>query len=208
MPRAPLAALSGLALLGCAITAEPVWAPDEAVARFAVAHEGPASVALVTVINNRSGEGGHTALFIRGSQRLVWDPAGSWWNPHAPERNDLHFGMTERMEEIYIDYHARTTWRVVIQELAVSREVADALAAAAQAYGAVPKAQCTLSTGRVLRSRPEFASAPETWFPKRLMAWFDTLPGVTRWVVYDDDDNNNQPLLRQQIAAAGGGRPN
>ncbi len=207
MMRALRAALLGLALLGCASTAEPVWAPDHEVSRFAVAHEGPASIALITVINNRSGEGGHTALFIRGSQRVVWDPAGTWWNPHAPERNDLHYGMTDRMEEIYIDYHARVSWHVVIQEIEVSREVADALSRAAQDYGAVPKAQCAVSTGRILRTRPEFAGAPETWFPKRLMNWFDTLPGVTKSVVYDHDDDNNQPLLRQQIAAGGAGRP-
>jgi hypothetical protein len=187
-------------LTGCGTTAESVWAPDSEVAARAYVHPGPASVTLYTVINNRSGEGGHTGLMINGSQRVLWDPAGSWYNPFAPERNDVHFGVTPRMEEIYIDYHARVTWRVVAQQIEISRETADRLIALALQEGPVSSAQCALSTSRILSQVPEFADAPRGWFPKGLMAYFDTLPGVTKSVVYDDDDDNNQPLLRQQIS--------
>lgn len=197
--RLPAALLCCALLAGCA-TPERVWAPDSEIAARAYVHPGPATVTLYTVINNRSDEGGHTGLMISGSQRVLWDPAGSWYNPLAPERNDLHFGITPRMEEIYVDYHARVTWRVVVQEVEVSRETADRLIALAQQAGPIPSAQCALSTSALLSQVPEFAGIPRSWYPKRLMAWFDTLPGVTKSVVYDDDDDNNQPLLRQQIA--------
>lgn len=199
MGRLRLTLASLLLVAGCG-TAEPVWAPESEVQRAIHVHDGPASVALLTVINNRTGEGAHSALLINGSQRIIWDPAGTWWNPAAPERNDVHYGITPRMEEIYIDYHARETFRVVIQETELSRDVADRLISAVQAHGAAPKATCAASTSRILAGIPGFQTIERTWFPVKLMEQFDTLPGISKSVVYDDDDDDNQPLLRQQIA--------
>jgi hypothetical protein len=200
--RAYAAILFALVLSACG-TAEPVWAPDHEVSRFAYVHDGPPSVTFYTVISNRSGEGGHSAVMVNGSQRVMWDPAGTWWNPAAPERNDLHYGITPRMEQVYIDYHARTTWRVVKQEIPVTRETADRLIASFAAYGAVPKAQCTASTTSVLRATPGFESTPSTWYPKRLMEHVAGMPGVRTEVFFDDDDDNNQPLLRRQVSEIG-----
>lgn len=194
-------ALLLLALAGCGSTAEPVWAPEAEVQRAIYPNDGQFSVSLMTVINNDTEEGGHSALLISGSQRVIWDPAGTWWNPASPERNDVHYGISPRMEEIYVDYHARVSWRVIIQEVPVSRDVADQLIAAVEAYGAVPKAQCSTSTTQILSSNAHFAPhISRTWFPKRLMEQFDAIPGMEKSIVYDDDDDNNQPLLRQQIA--------
>jgi len=194
-----------LVLAGCATTAESVWAPEAEVQRAAYHDPAPPSVTLYTVINNRSGEGGHTAVMVNGHQRIIWDPAGTWWNPLAPERNDVHYGITPRMEEIYVDYHARVTWRVVIQEVPVSRSTAEGLITAFEANGPAGKATCALVTSRILQRFPEFAGVSTTWSPKRLMADFDALPGMAKAVVYDDDDDNNQPLLRQQIAVGESG---
>lgn len=202
----PAIVACALLLAGCGLTAEPVWAPDAEVQRAVYVHDAPASVTLYTVINNRSGESGHTAVMVNGAQRIMWDPAGTWWNPASPERNDVHYGISPRMEEIYIDYHARETWRVVVQEIPVSRATADGLIAAFEANGAVGKAQCARVTSRILGRFPEFAGTPVTWYPKRLMDHVDTLPGVTVSVVYDDDDDNNQPLLAQQVANGRAGR--
>lgn len=204
-PRPLRTGLVLLALAGCGLTAEQVWAPDAEVQRAAYSHAGPPAVTLYTVISNRDNQGGHTAVMVNGAQRIMWDPAGTWWNPLAPERNDVHYGLSGRMEEIYVDYHARESWRVVIQEVPVSRATADGLIAAFEANGPVPKAQCATVTSRILRQFPEFAGLRRTWGPKRIMEDFDALPGVTKAVVYDDDDDNNQPLLRQQIAAGQSG---
>lgn len=203
--RPCLLLIAAAALAGCASTAEPVWAPEADVTRAAYSHAAPASVTLYTVINNRSDEGGHTAVMVNGAQRVMWDPAGTWWNPASPERNDVHYGITPRMEEIYVDYHARESWRVVIQEVAVSRATADGLITAFEANGAVPKARCANVTSAILRQFPEFAAVRRTWFPVQVMADFDAIPGMRKSVVYDDDDDNNQTLLRQQIAAGQSG---
>lgn len=189
-------ALVACALLAaCTTTAEPTWAPDVEVTRAAYPHAGPSSVTLLTVIDNFRGVGAHAGLLINGSQRVIFDPAGSWYHPNLPERNDLHFGMTDRAVEFYIDYHARTQYRVVVQELAVSPEVAEMVLRRAQAYGAVPRAQCTRAITSILRGVPGFEAVPQTWFPKRASEAFGTIPGVRERVIYDDDPVDNSGFI-------------
>jgi len=142
--------------------------------------------------------GAHAGLLINGSERVLFDPAGTWRHPKLPERNDVHFGITPKMVDFYIDYHARETYDVVEQTIMVSPEVADLIMARAKAYGAVPKANCTIAISRVLDGVPGFESLPMTWFPKRMMEGFADLQGVqTRWVTDDDADENHGVLLVQ-----------
>ncbi len=190
---AALALLCAVALTACG--AEPVWAPEEEVRAAAYTHPGPKSLTLITVINNRSGSGAHTALLVNGSQRVVWDPAGTWWNPGAPERNDLHYGMTPRMVDIYVDYHTRETFRTVLQTIEVSPEVAEMAIREAAAHGAVPKASCSISTTQILRRLPGFETIPATYFPNNAMDAFAKLPGVKTRKVYDDDPDDNSEKL-------------
>jgi hypothetical protein len=184
-----------LVALLAACGAESVWAPEEEIRAKAYSENGPATLTLITVINNRSGAGGHTGLLINGSQRVVWDPAGTWWNPNAPERNDLHYGMTDRMVDVYIDYHTRETYRTVLQEIQVSPEVAELAIKEAAAYGAVPKAYCSLSTTTILSRLPGFESMKTTFFPVKVMEAFAKLPGVKTRTVYDDDPDDNTAKL-------------
>jgi len=187
-----------LALAGCG--AEPVWAPDEAVEAAVYRNDEPASITLYTMVSNRSNEGAHSGLLINGSQRLMFDPAGSWYHRTVPERNDVHFGMTDRMLDFYIDYHARETFRVVEQTIEVSPEVAEQAIAAVQGYGAVPKAMCGVSTSRILSSLPGFESIGRRAYPGRIMARFAELPGVQTDVIYQDDADNNSATLVAQAA--------
>jgi len=175
--------------------AEPVWAPEEEIRAKAYSDNGPATLTLITVINNRSGAGGHTGLLINGSQRVIWDPAGTWWSPNAPERNDLHYGMTDRMVDVYIDYHTRETYRTVLQEIQVSPEVAELAIKEAAAYGAAPKAYCSLSTTTILNRLPGFENMKTTFFPVKVMEAFAKLPGVKTRTVYDDDPDDNTAKL-------------
>ena len=102
------------------------------------------------------------------------------------------------MVDFYIDYHARETYDVVEQTIMVSPEVADLIMARAKAYGAVPKANCTIAISRVLEGVPGFESLRMTWFPKRMMEGFADLQGVqTRRVTDDDADENHGVLLVQ-----------
>lgn len=183
--------LAGLAACG----AEPIWSEQHEIDRVAYRAPGPAKLTLVTVINTRSGSGGHTGLLINGSQRVVWDPAGTWWNPNAPERNDLHYGMTDRLVGVYVDYHTRATYHTVLQEVVVSPEVAQKAIQLASNFGAVPKANCSLSTSKILSQLPGFETIPVGYFPTKTMEAFAKIPGVKTRTVYDDDPDDNSAKL-------------
>lgn len=192
-----IAGLVALAVLsGCG--AEPVWAPDDAVQRAAYRHDGPPEITLFTVVATRDGSGGHSGLLINGSERVMFDPAGTWRHPALPERNDVFFGVTPAMVRFYIDYHARVTYDVVEQRVAVSPEVAELVLQRALEQGPVPKALCTQSITEVLRGVPGFEGIASTYFPVRLQQSFAALPGVvTRTITDTDADDNHGVLLVQ-----------
>lgn len=182
--------------------AEPVWAPDEAVARARyVSDEGP-SITLFTVVRKTGGEGEHSGIMINGSQRVLFDPAGTWHHPSLPERNDLFYGITPRMKAFYIDYHARETYDVVEQRVPVSAEVAELAIRKAEGYGAVNKAFCGNSASSILQGLPGFESVSRTFFPGKIMRQFGELPGVTTKVHHDGDPDNNHGVLLVQADIA------
>jgi hypothetical protein len=200
MLRAMLSLLALLSLAACG--AEPVWAPEEKVQAARYVHDGPPSVTLFTVINNRSNSGAHSGLMINGSERIMFDPAGTWKHPRIPERNDVHHGITPRIVNFYIDYHARETYRVVEQTVTVSPGVAALVAQRAKAYGAVPKAQCARSVTDILRGVPGFENIRASWYPNRIMDDFAKIPGVTTRVIRDEDADKNHGVLLVQAGEA------
>ncbi len=191
--------LSLTAILGlAACAAEPKWASESEVQAARFVAGPPNYVTLYTVISNTSEAGAHSAILVNASERLIFDPAGTWYHPRLPERNDVHFGMTDKMIAYYVDYHARETFRVIEQKVYVSPETAELVMARVKAYGAVPKAMCTQATSSILRGVPGFEGLPSTWYPKQLSEAFGKLPGVaTRTITDDDDDNNHGVLLVQ-----------
>lgn len=188
-------AVLALVALGACSTAEPTWAPDQAVAAARYVAEPPRSVTLFTVISTRNGSGAHSGLLINASQQVMFDPAGTWRHPRLPERNDVHYGITPKMVDFYIDYHARETFYVVKQTVVVTPEVAEMVKQRAEAYGAVPKAQCSSSVSDILRGVPGFESISATWFPKKLSEEFGRLPGATYAKITDTDADNNHGVL-------------
>lgn len=200
----PVASLLGALaiLLSACGAAEPVWAPDAQVEKARYAHDAPPSITLVTMIHTREGRGGHAALLINADERLLFDPAGTWQNPMVPERNDVLHGITPALWEQYLDYHARQGVEVILQEQPVPLAVAMQAKAAVRAYGAVPKAQCSIATTRILRGLPGYGQMHETVWPHKAMQDFALLPGMTAHVIRDDNDPDNKPLLARQIAAA------
>ncbi len=167
--------------------AQSVWAPDEAVSRAAYVDDGPPSISLVTVINNRSGAGGHSALVINAEQRVVFDPAGNFKYKRAPERNDFLYGMNPQVLRAYYGFHARKAWHVVIQKKVVSPEVAQKAYDLAKNYGAVAPGFCAVSTTTILRQLPGFESIPVSFSPKQTMKRFAKLPGVETQTIYEND---------------------
>jgi hypothetical protein len=194
MFRNAFAALALLALTACGVANAP-YAPDEAVAAAHYVHGGPPAITLFTVVNNNTGAGAHSGLMINGSERVLFDPAGSWHHPQKPERNDVHYGIDDRMVAYYVDYHARVSFRVIEQTIVVSPQVAELVLARAKAHGAVPKAHCADSITQILREVPGFESIPGTWFPNKLSEAFGTLPGATSKVIMDDDADDNHGVL-------------
>lgn len=194
-----LAMLLSLAACG----ADHKWASDAEVARARYVAQGPTSITLFTVLSNSNNSGAHSGLLVNGSQRVMFDPAGTWHHPNLPERNDVHYGMNDKMVAFYIDYHARVTYRVVQQTIYVRPAQAEIALQAVQNYGSVPKAQCAHSVSRILRSVPGFEGMPATWSPKKLMNAFGELPGASTKVITDSDaDNNHGVLLIQADARA------
>ncbi len=191
-----------LALLLAGCGAEPVWAPDDAVARAHYVSGEQPSITLFTVVRKKGNEGAHSGLMIDGSQRVMFDPAGTWHHPMVPERNDLHYGITEQMRKFYIDYHARETFDVVEQKVYVSPAVAEAAIRRAESYGAVNKAFCGSSVSDILEGLPGFESIPKTFFPNRIMRAFGELPGVTTKLHHDGDPDNHSGVLLIQKAAS------
>ena len=67
MRKLILALAATLSLVACG--AEPIWAPEEAVAAARYEHPGPTSVTLYTVLSTHSGAGAHAGLLINGLNR-------------------------------------------------------------------------------------------------------------------------------------------
>ncbi|MEM7490119.1 MAG: hypothetical protein AAF390_13445 [Pseudomonadota bacterium] len=189
--RVAVMVLGPLILSACA-AADNVYASFADVQARVWTEPGPPKLTLMTAINNRSGEGGHSALMISGSQRVIFDPAGSWWNPDAPERGDVKYGISPAMLDIYVDYHARPTYRMVLQEIEISPEMAERGIALVEAHGPAAKATCGRTVSGVLRDMG-FTEVRGTWFPKQIMRDFAKLPGVTETVVRDDTEDVHSP---------------
>jgi hypothetical protein len=187
-----------VALLGLAACAQPKSAPQEQVDAVRYVEGPPTYITLYTVVNKSTGSGAHSAILVNASERVIFDPAGTWYHPKLPERNDVTFGMNDKALAFYIDYHTRVTYDTIEQKVYVSPEVAEMVLQRVQAYGAVGKAMCTNATSSILRGLPGFESLPQTFYPKKLSKAFGKLPGVTTRVITDDDDDNNHGILLVQ----------
>lgn len=175
------------AVAGCA-TKQP-YASDAEIAKVAYVHPGPKSLTLYTMVNNRTGGGGHSALLINASQRVIFDPAGSFYSELVPERNDVLFGITPRLEKGYRSGHARSTYHVVSQTLEVSPQQAEAAYRMALGNGAVPGAYCANATSTILGSILGSDAVTTTFYPNKLSDQFALVPGVVTEKYYENDDD-------------------
>jgi len=188
--RRSTVALVALAFLsGC--VAQLPWASDERLASAVYTHAGTKSVTLMTVIANDNGSAGHSALLINASQRVIYDPAGTWSNRRVPERADMLYGITPTMLQYYLDYHARKRFHVVMQTKTLSAEAAETLFRIAIENGASMAGMCANNTSHILSRTPGFAGFPVGLWPKDAVAAFAELPGVTTKRIYQDDEGKD-----------------
>lgn len=160
------------------------------VAGAAYAASGPKTLTLLTMVNNRSGSGGHTALIVNGSQQVIFDPAGSFRDPRVTERGDVLYGMSPAWIQAYKSAHARSTFHVVSQEITVSDAQAEQVLNLVMANGQVPGAYCANATSSLLQKVQGFEELGKTFYPVKLSENFASLPNVTTTKYYEDDDGD------------------
>ena len=160
------------------------------VAAAAYVAPGPKSLTLMTMVNNRTGSGGHTALVVNASQQVIFDPAGSFRDPRVVERGDVLYGMSPRWLQAYKSAHARSTFHVVSQTVPLTDAQAEQILKLVIANGQVPAAYCANATSSLLKKVPGFQGLETTFYPVTLAEQFASLPGVTETKYYEDDDGD------------------
>ena len=180
----------GSALLLAACVNNTVAPPEDIAAMRFESAEAP-FVSLITMVNDKSNGGEHSALLINGSQQILYDPAGTFRHSRVRRSEDIMYGMTEGLNDYYNSYHARFGYFVQVQKLAISLEQADAMIARAQAEGAVPKLTCGRATSDILNDFPQFAHIRTTYFPGRIMKKFGAIDGVQTTIIREDDIGQN-----------------
>jgi len=182
-------------LSGCA-TKQP-YADDTSIAAVSYRDPGGASITLYTMIRNKTGSGGHSSLLINASERVIFDPAGSFYSDLVPERNDVLFGITPRIEKAYRSGHARSTYHVLSQTISVTSQQAEIAYRLALQNGAVAGVFCANATSGLLSQVPGFEEIKVTMYPTKLSEQFSRIPGVVESRYYEDDD----PDLERALAA-------
>lgn len=185
-----VAALVSVAALGaCSVSGAPNSSLDD-VRAAAYVPQGEPKVTLYTVVNNKTGSGGHSALLISASQQVIFDPAGSFVHPDIPRRNDVLYGISPAWEQGYRSAHARSTYHVVMQEITVSAQDAERMLQLAQTKGPVASAFCTNATSSMIKQLPGFGDVDVTFFPVNLMEQLEGRPGVVTERYYEDDEGD------------------
>ena len=179
-----------LGLLAACAATDLNDASPERVAAARYVPEGPPKLTLITVVNNRSGSGGHTALMVSGSEQVIFDPAGSFQHPDIPKRQDVIYGVTPGWFAAYKSAHARSTYHVVTQEITVTPQQAETALNLVRSNGAVGSAFCANSTSSLLSRVPGFESITTTFYPVKLQEQFATLPGVVTEKYYENDEGD------------------
>lgn len=197
MKRVLLALLLPLLLAACG---KSVWAPDDVVARARYVSHEPPSITLFTVIRTPGVEGAHSGILIDGSQRVLFDPAGNFQNPAAPERNDVLFGITPTMLSYYIDFHAREHFDVIGQKVPVSAAVAEMVMQRALENGPATSAMCGRNVSNVLAGVPGFESVKSTFFPRTILREFAAMPGVVTTLYVQKPDGIQATVLSPEEA--------
>ena len=156
---------------------------------------------LITVINNRSGQGAHTALMVNAAERVIFDPAGSFYADVVPERQDVLYGVTPAVFQAYRSAHARETFRVETQEIPLTPQQADIAYQLVTTNGRVSGAFCANSTSGILQQIPGFEQVKVTFFPVKLQSQLAEISGVVTEVYRENDSADLQDGLVRGNAA-------
>lgn len=195
-------------LVPAACATKQPYADDATIAAVSYRDSGDSSITLYTMINNRTGSGGHSSIVIDASETVIFDPAGSFKADVVPERNDVLFGITPAVEKAYRSSHARSTHHVLVQKMDVTPAQAETAYRLALANGAVPGAFCANATSSLLGQVPGLEGISTTFSPTKLADQFGAYPGVDSQRYYENDSadlqeglKKNNEALNSQVAA-------
>lgn len=149
--------------------------------------KGPPKLTLFTVVNNRTGNGGHTALLVSGAEQVLFDPAGSFRHEGLFESGDVLYGVSPAWVQAFKSAHARSAYHVVSQEIEVTPAQAERTLQLVKANGAVNGAFCTNATTRLLKQVPGFEDITVTFYPVNLMEQMASRSNVRTDRYYEDD---------------------
>ncbi|KUJ76594.1 hypothetical protein AVO45_11425 [Ruegeria marisrubri] len=189
-----------LTLAACATNTRGPEADPAKIAARSYRDPGPATLTLYTMVNNRTGAGAHTSLMINASERVIFDPAGSFHADIVPVLDDVLYGITPAVEQAYRGSHARSTHHALIQELQVTPEQAEIAYRLAKQMGPVPGAFCANYTARLLQQVPGFQDIDVVYQPLKLAEQFGKYPGVVTEEYYENDDADLQKGLAENNA--------
>lgn len=184
MLRLALVLVALLSVAACANN--PDSAPPDVVSRAVYRSDAPPELTLYTIVNNQSGAGAHTALLINASQRVIFDPAGSFHHEQTPRAGDVLFGISPAFSTAYERMHARPEYHVVAQTIPVSPEVAELALRRALANGPAPAAYCAKTTSALLAGLPGLGDIRQTFYPVTLQESFARVTGVQGRKFYED----------------------
>jgi len=153
-------------------------------------------------VNNRTGKGGHSAMKVKASQTVIFDPAGSYRHKKIAERGDVIFGVRPWLEQSYKSAHARSTYHVVSQEVPLSDAQAEQVLQLVLSNGAVPASYCANATTGILTQVDAFSGLERTFFPTNLMDQVSRMPGVKTTRYYENDNGDIDDGVRAAEAAA------
>lgn len=188
MKRLMLLALACAVVAGCAQKGKES-APEDIQAAI-YRPTGQPSLTIFTMVNNRSGQGAHTALLVEGSQSVLFDPAGSFNHPDVPERGDVLYGMSPQWVRLYKSAHARSEFHVVSQKIPVSAAQAERALQLVQSNGPVPSAYCAQATTGILKQIQGFEGIKQGFYPAKLMEQLQSYPGVQVDRYFENDDGD------------------
>ena len=200
MFRILIACLLAATVAGCATSQRPQADQSEIVAR-SYRDPGPSTLTLYTMINTRTGSGAHTSLMISASERVIFDPAGSFRADVVPIKDDVLYGITPAVERAYRSSHARETHYARIQTIQVTPQQAEIAYQLAKQSGPVAGAYCANSTARLLQQVPGFEQIQTTFYPVKLSDQFGQIPGVVTTEYRENDSADLQAGLAANNAA-------
>ncbi len=150
----------------------------------------PPSLTLVTSIRTAAGSGAHSAIIINASQRVIFDPAGSFeatseGKVAGPQRGDVIYGVSPEVLAAYLKFQSSTGYHVVTLSIPVPAAVAEEALVKAEDHGWVSQAFCADASSQMLASLPGFEKVHVTLFPRALMRQVEKLPGVTMRTLVD-----------------------